>query len=104
MDLSVFTLAVDGDLIRTDTLVPGAQSQQLSTGLEFRLPLFAIRAGAFYDFAALDPHWAYSAGFGVYLPWFSVSGAVVLSTYQGLSLASANQRDIGAAIGGRFRF
>lgn len=104
VDLGVFTLAVDGDLIRTDTLVPGAESQQLSTGLEFRLPLFAIRAGAFYDFAALDPHWAYSAGFGLHLPFLSVSGAIVLSTYQGLSLASANQRDIGAALGGRFRF
>jgi hypothetical protein len=104
VDLTVFTLAVDGDLIRTDTLVPGSQSQQLSTGLEIRLPLFAIRAGAFYDFAALDPHWAYSAGFGVHLPFLSISGAVVLSTYQGLSLASANQRDIGAALGGRFRF
>lgn len=104
VDLTVFTLAVDGDLIRTNTLVPGSQSQQLSTGLEIRLPLFALRAGAFYDFAALDPHWAYSAGFGVHLPFLSISGAVVLSTYQGLSLASANQRDIGAALGGRFRF
>ena len=84
--------------------MPGAESQQLSTGLEFRLPLFAIRAGAFYDFAALDPHWAYSAGFGLHLPFLSISGAIVLSTYQGLSLASANQRDIGAALGGRFRF
>ena len=51
-------------------------------------------------FAALDPHWAYSAGFGLHLPFLSVSGAIVLSTYQGLSLASANQRDIGAALGG----
>ncbi len=98
------TLSVDGDLIRTGTLVPGGQSQQLSTGLEVRLPLFVIRGGAFYDFAALDPHWAFSAGFGLELPWLSVSGAVVLSTYEGLSLSSANQRDVGAALSGRVRF
>jgi hypothetical protein len=102
--LNGLTLSVDGDLIRTDTLVPGGQSQQLSTGLEVRLPLFVIRGGAFYDFAAVDPHWAFSAGFGVELPWLSVSGAVVLSTYQGLSLSSANQRDVGAALSGRARF
>jgi len=102
--IGVVTLALDGDLIRTPTLIPGGHSQQLSTGLEVRLPLFALRAGAFYDFAALDPHWAYSAGFGIDLPFISLGGAVVLSTYQGLSLASTNQRDVGAALSGRFRF
>jgi F plasmid transfer operon, TraF, protein len=102
--IDALTIAVDGDLIRTSTLVPGAESQQLSTGMEVRLPLFVIRAGAFYDFAAIDPHWAFSAGFGVALPALSLSGAVVLSTYQGLSLSTANQRDIGASLGGRFRF
>ncbi len=102
--IGVVTVAIDGDLIRTATLVPGGYSQQLSTGVEVRLPLFALRAGAFYDFAALDPHWAFSAGFGLQLPVVSVSGAIVLSTYQGLSLASANQRNIGASLGGRVRF
>jgi hypothetical protein len=102
--IGIVTIAMDGDLIRTATLVPGGYSQQLSTGVEVRLPLFALRAGAFYDFAALDPHWAFSAGFGLTLPVVSVSGAIVLSTYQGLSLASANQRNIGASLGGRVRF
>ncbi|MGH9317794.1 MAG: hypothetical protein ACRD1P_11905 [Thermoanaerobaculia bacterium] len=97
------TVAVDGDLIRTETLVPGAKSQQLSGGLELRLPLFAIRAGAFRDFAAADPHWAYSAGFGIGLPVVSVDAAVVASTHGGLSLWASNQRDIGASLSARFR-
>jgi hypothetical protein len=102
--IGALTIAVDGDLIRSDTLVPGGKSQQICAGVEVRLPLFAIRAGAFRDVAAPDPHWAYSAGFGLGLPWLSVNGSIVLSTYHGLSLASANQRDIGAALDARFRF
>ncbi len=102
--IGALTIAVDGDLVQTDTLVPGAKSQQISTGIEVRLPLFAVRAGAYRDVAAIDPHWAYSAGVGLGLPWLSVNGAVVLSTYHGLSLASANQRDVGAALDARFRF
>ncbi|MGH9368212.1 MAG: hypothetical protein ACRD3M_11120 [Thermoanaerobaculia bacterium] len=102
--IGALTLAVDGDLVANDTLIPGGQSQQISAGIEVSLPLFAIRAGAFRDVAAPDPHWAYSAGFGIGLPQLSVNGAVVLSTYQGLSLSSANQRDVGAALNGRFRF
>jgi hypothetical protein len=102
--IGALTIAVDGDLVRTPTLVPGGKSQQISTGIEVRLPLFAIRAGAFRDEAAIDPHWAYSAGFGLGLPQLSVNASIVLSTYHGLSLSSANQRDLGAAVDGRFRF
>jgi hypothetical protein len=102
--IGALTIAVDGDLVRTSTLVPGAKSQQISTGIEVRLPLFAIRAGAFRDEAAVDPHWAYSAGFGLGLPQLSVNASIVLSTYQGLSLSSANQRDLGGAVDARFRF
>ncbi len=102
--IGALTLAVDGDLVASDTLIPGGQSQQISTGIEVRLALFAIRAGAFRDLKAPDPHWAYSAGFGIGLAQLSVNGAVVLSTYSGLSLSSANQRDVGAALDARFRF
>lgn len=102
--IGALTIAVDGDLVRSDTLVPGGKSQQISAGIEARLPLFAIRAGAFRDVAAPDPHWAYSVGLGLGLPWLSVNGAAVLSTYHGLSLASANQRDVGASVDARFRF
>jgi len=102
--ISALTIAVDGDLAPSSTLVPGGKSQQISAGAEVRLPLFAIRAGAFRDVAAPDPHWAYSAGFGIGLPWLSVNGSIVLSTYNGLSLSSANQRDVGAAFDARFRF
>lgn len=102
--IGAVTIAVDGDLVQTRTLVPGGDSRQLSAGAEVRLPLFTLRAGAFRDFAAPDPHWAYSAGFGLGLPWVSVNGAVVLSTYHGLSLSSSNQRDVGAAVDARVRF
>ncbi len=102
--IDALTIAVDGDLVASDTLVPGGKSRQVSAGLEVRLPLFAIRAGAFRDFEAPDPHWAFSAGFGVGLPWLSVNGAIVLSTYEGLSLSSANQRDLGASVDATFRF
>jgi hypothetical protein len=102
--IGALTLAIDGDIVESDTLIPGGQSQQISTGIEVRLPLFAIRAGAFRDLAAPDPHWAYSAGFGIGISQLSVNGSVVLSTYQGLSLSSANQRDVGAALDARFRF
>jgi len=102
--IGALTIAVDGDLIASDTLIPGGKSRQLSGGIEVRLPLFALRAGAFRDFDAPDPHWAYSAGFGLGLPWLSVNAAIVLSTYQGLSLSSANQRDLGASVDARFRF
>lgn len=98
------TVAVDGDLIRTATLVPGAKSQQLSGGLELRLPLFLIRAGAFRDFAAVDPHWAYSAGFGIGLPVVSVDAAVVASTHGGASFSASNERDVGASFSARVRF
>jgi hypothetical protein len=102
--ISALTVAIDGDLIATDTLLPGGKSRQLSAGLEVRLPLFAVRAGTFRDFSAPDPHWAYSAGIGLGVSRLSVNAAVVLSTYQGLSLSSANQRDLGAAVDARFRF
>ena len=102
--IDAITIAADGDLVATDTLLPGGKSRQFSGGLEVRLPLFAIRAGAFHDFEAPDPHWAFSGGFGIGISQLSINAAIVLSTYHGLSLSSANQRDLGAAVDGRFRF
>jgi hypothetical protein len=100
----MFTIAADYDLRRTDTLVPGGQSRQFSVGAEVRLPVFALRAGTFRDSAAPDPHWAYSAGFGLGIKKLSVNAAIVFSSEGGLSLSSTNRRDVGAALDGRLRF
>lgn len=102
--VGVLLVAVDYDLRETDTLVPGGKSRQLSGGLELKLPLFAIRAGAFRDSGAVDPHWAYSAGFGLGLKMLSINAAVVFSTEGGTSLTSTNRRDLGGSLDARFRF
>ena len=102
--VGLLTVAADYDLRETDTLVPGGRSRQFSVGAELKLPLFAIRAGTFRDSAAPDPHWAYSAGFGLGLKKLSVNAAVVFSSEGGLSLSSTNRRDVGASLDARLRF
>lgn len=102
--IGMLLVAVDYDLRETDTLVPGAGSRQLSAGVELKLPLFAIRVGGFRDQAAIDPHWAYSVGFGLGLKMLSVNAAVVFSTDGGASLSSTDRRDLGGAVDARFRF
>jgi hypothetical protein len=102
--IGALTIAVDYDLRATDTLIPGGRSRQLAAGVEFKLPLFAIRAGAFRDSSAPDPHWAYSAGFGLGLKALSINAAIVFSSEGGTSLSSTNRRDAGAALDARVRF
>ena len=102
--LGALTIAVDYDLRPTDTLIPGGRSRQLSAGAELKLPLFAIRAGAFRDSAAPDPHWAYSAGFSLGVNAVSLNAAIVFSSEGGTSLSSTNRRDVGAGLDGRVRF
>jgi hypothetical protein len=102
--VGLLTVAADYDLRETSTLVPGGRSRQFSVGAEFKLPLFAIRAGTFRDSAAPDPHWAYSAGFGLGLNKLSVNAAVVFSSEGGLSFSSTNRRDVGASLDARLRF
>ena len=102
--VGLLTVAADYDLRETDTLVPGGRSRQFSLGAELKLPLFAIRAGTFRDSAAPDPHWAYSAGFGVGLNKLSINAAVVFSSEGGLSFSSTNRRDVGASLDARLRF
>lgn len=102
--VGMLLIAVDYDLRETDTLVPDAKSRQLSAGVELKLPLVAIRVGGFRDQAAIDPHWAYSAGFGLGLKMLSINAAVVFSTEGGTSLSSTNRRDLGGAVDARFRF
>jgi hypothetical protein len=102
--VGILLVAVDYDLRETDTLAPGSRSRQLAAGVEVKLPLVALRVGAFRDQAAVDPHWAYSAGVGLGLKMLSVNAAVVFSTEGGTSLSSTNRRDLGGAIDARFRF
>lgn len=102
--IGLLTVAADYDLRATDTLLPGGKSRQFSFGAELKLPLFAIRAGTFRDSEAPDPHWAYSAGFGLGLKMLSVNAAIVFSSEGGLSLSSTNRRDVGASLDARFRF
>jgi hypothetical protein len=102
--IGLLTVAADYDLRATDTLVPGGRSRQFSFGAELKLPLFAIRAGTFRDSEAPDPHWAYSAGFGLGLKMLSVNAAIVFSSEGGLSLSSTNRRDVGASLDARLRF
>jgi hypothetical protein len=102
--VGLLTVAADYDLRETSTLVPGGRSRQFSFGTELKLPFFAIRAGTFRDSAAPDPHWAYSAGFGLGLNKLSVNAAVVFSSEGGLSLSSTNRRDVGASLDARLRF
>ena len=102
--IGVLLVAVDYDLRETDTLIPGGRSRQLSGGVEVKLPLFALRAGTFRDSAAPDPHWAYSAGFGIGLKMLSINAAVVFSTEGGTSLSSTNRRDLGGSVDARLRF
>lgn len=96
--IGMLTVAADQDLRETDTLLQGGKSKQLSLGAELKLPLFAVRAGAFRDAGAPDPHWAYSVGFGLGLNLVSLNASVVFSSEGGLSLSSTNRRDVGAAL------
>ena len=102
--LSALTVAVDYDLVASDTLLPGGKSRQLSGGFEVKVPLFSLRGGTWRDFEAPDPHWSYSVGFGLNLAVLSIDAAVVLSQEGGLKLKAENRRDLGAAVGARFRF
>ena len=102
--LGLLTVAADYDLEASETLLPGGKSRQLSGGVEVKLPFFAIRAGAFRDSEAPDPHWAYTAGVGLGLKVLSINAAVVFSSEGGLSFSSTERRDVGAAVDARLRF
>lgn len=102
--LPFLTVAADGDFIRSDTLAPDVKSQQLSIGVEGRIPLFAFRAGAYHDFGASDPHWAYSAGVGFRGPIISVDASILLSPRGGLDPNDLDREDLGAALGVRLHF
>jgi len=102
--IGMILVAVDYDLKESDTLVPGARTRQLAAGVELKLPLFAVRVGTFRDSSAIDPHWAYSAGFGLGLKMVSVNASIVFSSEGGTSLSSTNRRDLGAALDARVRF
>ena len=102
--LSFLTLAADGDFIKSDTLAPGVQSQQMSLGAEVKIPLFAFRVGAARDFAAANPTWAYSLGLGFGIPVFSVDLAVLWGPTGGFNYQNPDREALGASAGVRIHF
>jgi hypothetical protein len=111
--LPFLTLAADGDLIASDTLVPeraglefapGTKSQELSLGAEVRIPLFAFRLGAIRDFGATNPTWAYSFGVGFGIPTVAVDAAILWSPTGGLNPNNPDREALGAAAGVRLHF
>jgi hypothetical protein len=111
--LPFLTIAADGDLIASDTLVPertalelapGTKSQELSLGAEVRIPLLAFRLGAMRDFGATDPTWAYSFGVGFGIPLVSVDAAILWGPTGGLNINNPDREVLGGAASVRFHF
>jgi hypothetical protein len=102
--LPFLSIAVDGDLIKSDTLAPGVQSQQMSIGVEGRIPLFAFRAGATYDFASPNPTWCYTAGVGVGIPLVSVDVAVLWGPTGGFNYKNADREALGGSASLKLHF
>lgn len=102
--LPFLTLAADGDFLKSDTLAPGTQSQQLSIGAEFRIPLFAFRAGGFHDFAATDAPWGYSFGVGLHFPVVAIDASVLLSPQGGVDPTDVDREILGAGASVRVHF
>lgn len=102
--LPFMTLAADGDFLKSETLAPGTESQQLSIGAEFRIPLFAFRAGGFHDFAASDAPWGYSFGVGLRLPAVAIDASVLLSPQGGVDPTDVDREVLGAGASVRVHF
>jgi hypothetical protein len=102
--LHFVTVSADGDFLKADTLAPGAKSQQLSLGAELKIPLFAFRVGGYRDFAATNPHWAYSLGVGFGIPVVSVEASVLLSPQGGIDPTDIDRLELGAGASVRIHF
>jgi F plasmid transfer operon protein TraF len=102
--LPFLSFAVDGDLIRSDTLVPNVESQQIGGGVEFRIPLFAFRAGATYDFASVNPTWCYTAGIGFGIPLVSIDLAVNWGPTGGFNWQNPDREMLGGAASIKLHF
>lgn len=102
--LSFLSVAVDGDLIRSDTLAPGVQSQQLSLGVEGRIPLFAFRVGATYDVASPNPAWCYTAGVGFGIPLVSADIGVLWGPTGGFNASNPDREMLGGAASVKLHF
>ena len=102
--LPFLSFAVDGDLIKSDTLVPNVQSQQIGGGVEVRIPLFAFRAGATYDFASVNPTWCYTAGIGFGIPLVSIDLAVNWGPTGGFNWQNPDREMLGGAASLKLHF
>jgi len=76
--------ALDADLNKQKTLVPGLSSRRIAAGAQ----IYFLRVGAFRDLEAVDPHWAYTAGLQLPLKVLSIGVSGVYSS---------DKRDVGAA-------
>ena len=101
--ISILTIAVDYDLLASDTLLPGGKSRQFSGGVEVKLPLVSLRAGTFTDFDAPNQHWSYSGGVGLNLSIIEIDLATVLSESGGLNFTSPKRKDLGVSAGVRIK-
>ncbi|MFH1777954.1 MAG: conjugal transfer protein TraF [Candidatus Omnitrophota bacterium] len=61
-----FTLEADYDLTKTETVLPGYDTQNLAVGLEWlMLRVMTLRLGAYNNMAESDIGWVYTAGLGL---------------------------------------
>ena len=88
-----------------DAREEGPDAPLLDTlGAELKIPLFAFRVGGYRDFAAADPHWAYSLGVGFGIPLISVDASVLLSPQGGIDPTDIDRLELGAGASVRLRF
>jgi hypothetical protein len=102
--LSFLVLAADGDFIKSDTLAPDVQSQQLSLGAEVNIPLFSFRGGATTDFGAADQTWAYTFGVGFRIPVVTIDLAILFGPTGGFNATDPDREMLGGAAGVRLHF
>ncbi|HTR02650.1 MAG TPA: conjugal transfer protein TraF [Thermoanaerobaculia bacterium] len=102
--LPFLSIAADGDFIKSETLAPGVQSQQVSLGVEGKIPLFALRVGATRDLAAVNPTWVYTAGVGFGIPIVSVDVSAVWGPTGGFNYKNPDREMLGGAASVKVHF
>lgn len=71
------TLAVDADVLKSDTMIPGLQSQEIGGGAEMKLGPLAFRGGVAVNLESPDETKRFSAGIGVSVGLVKADAAVV---------------------------
>ena len=76
----------------------------MALGAEVKIPLFAFRGGATYDFASANPTWAYSLGLGFGIPIVSVDIAVTWGPTGGFNYKNPDREALGGAANVKVHF